>query len=90
MTTVIGTNQDVSLLVAKNPSNFPTSIRATYDGRLIVSSVNELNPVNYSYDIIYNGSGMISSEHRTFNSVTQIKTYTYDGSGNLTGESAWV
>jgi hypothetical protein len=90
MATILTVSSDPSLLLAKNPSSLPINIQSTYDGRLLVSDVADTGNVNYSYTLTYNNAGVLSQEFRTFGGVTQIKTYTYDTNGNLSGESSWV
>lgn len=83
-------SNDPSLLLAKNPASNPINIQATVDGRLLVSAVGVPEVLNYAYTLTYNSAGVLNQEFRTYNGVTQAKTYTYDINGNLTGESGWV
>lgn len=90
MATSITVPADPSLLLARNPSSIPINIQATFDGRLLTSSVESLDGKNYAYTLAYNTAGFLTQEFRTFEGVTEVKTYTYDPEGNLSGESAWT
>ena len=90
MATSIVVRADPSLLLAQNPSTLPINIKATYDGRLLASISEELEAKNYAYTLTYTNTGVLSQEFRTFEGQTDVKTYTYDPDGNLTGESPWI